>query len=147
MLLMAIEAIVPRASGWSHLFLDNARYHPLRETGAGMAGEARVPGSSFTSSRPTAPHLNPYRTTMGVDAQAHHPQQVATPASRISSIAMLTFLRDDVPRNWDTPTATESRTTSESSTQRIFGFSRERGIIYLHGVFERLIDAGRGFLG
>ena len=73
MLLMAIEAICPgQAAGPP---LPGQCQIPSRETGAGMAGEARVPDQA--SLHPgLLPASQPNRTTMGVDAQAHHPQQV-----------------------------------------------------------------------
>ena len=72
MLLMAIEAMYP---GKRLVHLPGQCQIPSHETGAGMAGEARVPDQA--SLHPgLLPASQPYRTTMGVDAQAHHPQQV-----------------------------------------------------------------------
>ena len=73
MLLMAIEAMYP-GKRLVHLFLDNARYHHAKLVQAWLARpECRIKLHFIPA---YCPHLNPYRTTMGVDAQAHHPQQV-----------------------------------------------------------------------
>ena len=73
MLLMAIEAMYP-GMRLIHVFLDNARYHHAKLVQAWLAQPGRRIKLHFIPAY--CPHLNPIERLMGVDAQAHHPQQV-----------------------------------------------------------------------
>ena len=73
-LMIALLTMYPRKRV-IHLFLDNARYIPPREVGAGLAGAAGLPDQD-TLHPDLLPAPRPDRTTLGLDAQAHHPQHV-----------------------------------------------------------------------
>ena len=95
-LLIAIEAAYPR-SRLVHVFLDNARYHHAKLVQAWLARpECRIK-LHFV---PTySPHLNPIERLWGL-MHKHTTHNKCYSCFRDFSIAMLTFLRDNVPRNW-----------------------------------------------
>jgi hypothetical protein len=73
MLLMAIEAMYP-GKRLVHHFLDNTRYHHAKLVQTWLARpECRIKLHFIPA---CCPHLNPIERLWGVDAQAHHPQQV-----------------------------------------------------------------------
>src|SRR4249919_1553498 len=73
MLLMAVEAMYP-GMRLIHVFLDNARYHHAKLVQAWLARpECRIKLHFIPGLLPTS---QSDRTSMGVDAQTHHPQQV-----------------------------------------------------------------------
>jgi len=98
LLLMAIEAIYPRMR-LIHVFLDNARYHHAKLVQAWLARPDCRIRLHFV---PTyCPHLNPIERLWGLmHRQITHNKCYATFTD--FSIAMLTFLRHDVPQNWRT---------------------------------------------
>lgn len=98
LLLMAIESIYPRMR-LIHVFLDNARYHHAKLVQAWLARPGCRIRLHFV---PTyCPHLNPIERLWGLmHRQITHNKCYATFTD--FSIAMLTFLRRDVPQNWRT---------------------------------------------
>jgi transposase len=96
MLLMAIEAMFPDKRQL-HVFLDNARYHHAKLVQAWLARpECRVK-LHFV---PTyCPHLNPIERLWGL-MHRHITHNKCYATFKDFSIAMLNFLRDDVPKNW-----------------------------------------------
>ncbi len=98
MLLMAIEAMYP-GKRLVHLFLDNARYHHAKLVQAWLARpECRIKLHFIPA---YCPHLNPIERLWGL-MHRHIAHNKRFASFRDFSIAMMTFLRDDVPRNWDT---------------------------------------------
>jgi transposase len=113
MLLMAIQAKYP-GIGSIHVFLDrvwacqlaltkrgldNARYHHAKVVQAWMA----QPGCRIKLHFVPAycPHLNPIERLWGL-MHRHITHNKCYSTFKDFSIAMLTFLRDSVPRNWRT---------------------------------------------
>jgi hypothetical protein len=98
LLLMAIEAMYP-GKRLVHLFLDNARYHHAKLVQAWLAQPGLRIKLHFI---PTyCPRLNPIERLWGV-IHRHITHNKCYASFRDFSIAILIFLRDDVPRNWDT---------------------------------------------
>jgi len=98
MLLMAIEAMYP-GKRLVHLFLDNARYHHAKLVQAWLARpECRIKLHFIPA---YCPHLNPIERLWGL-MHRHITHNKCYGSFKDFSSAMLTFLRDDVPKNWDT---------------------------------------------
>jgi transposase len=96
MLLMAIEAMYP-GMRLLHVFLDNARYHHAKLVQAWLARPGCRIKLHFI---PTyCPHLNPIERLWGV-MHKHTTHNKCYGRFRDFSTAMLTFVRDRVPRNW-----------------------------------------------
>src|SRR5208282_1944607 len=102
MLLMAIEAMYP-GRRLVHLFLDNARYHHAKLVQAWLARPGCriklhfIPAycpHPWSASRP-----KPIERLWGL-MHKHTTHNKCYSSFKDFSIAMLTFLRDDVPRNW-----------------------------------------------
>ena len=98
MLLMAIEAMYP-GKRLVHLFLDNARYHHAKLVQAWLARPGCRIKLHFIPAY--CPHLNPIERLWGL-MHKHTTHNKCYSSFKDFSIAMLTFLRDDVPRNWGT---------------------------------------------
>ena len=97
MLLMAIEALYP-GMRLIHVLLDNARYHHAKLVQAWLARpECRI-RLHFVPAY--CPHLNPIERLWGL-MHRHITHNKCYPTFRDFSVAMLTFLRDTVPANWD----------------------------------------------
>jgi transposase len=97
MLLMAIEAMYP-GMHLIHVFLDNARYHHAKLVQAWLA----TPGCRIRLRFIPAycPHLNPIERLWGL-MHRHTTHNKCYATFREFSSAMLTFLRDTVPTNWN----------------------------------------------
>ncbi len=123
-LLQAIEAMYPLLA-MIHVFLDNARYHHAKIVQEWLAQPGRCITLHFIPAY--CPHLNPIERLWGLmHKHLTHNKSYAT--YREFAEAALAFLREKSPkvgRNF----AIRSPTISASSTQRIFGFWREPGII------------------
>ena len=96
MLLMAIEAMFPDKR-LLHVFLDNARYHHAKLVQAWLAQPGCRIRLHFVP--PYCPHLNSIERLWGLMHQ-HITHNKCYGTFREFSTAMLTFLRDDVPRKW-----------------------------------------------
>ena len=96
MLLMAIEAMYPNKR-MIHLFLDNARYHHAKLVQAWLKQPGRRIRLHFI---PTyCPHLDPIERLWGLmHKQVTHNRCYQKFADFREAI--LTFLREDVPKNW-----------------------------------------------
>jgi hypothetical protein len=98
MLLMTIEAMYP-GKRLVHLFPDNARYHHAKLVQAWLARpECRIKLHFIPV---YCPHLNPIERLWGL-MHRHISHNKCYASFKDFSIAMLTFLRDDAPRTWDT---------------------------------------------
>lgn len=98
MLLMAIEAMFPDKR-LLHVFLDNARYHHAKLVQAWLARPGCRIRLHFVPAY--CPHLNPIERLWGLmHRQITHNKCYGT--FKDFSTAMLSFLRDDVPKNWHT---------------------------------------------
>lgn len=97
MLLMSVEAMYP-GMRLIHVFLDNARYHHAKLVQAWLARpDCRIKLHFI----PTyCPHLNPIERLWGL-MHRHITHNKCYASFRDFSIAMLDFLRDDVPKNWN----------------------------------------------
>lgn len=96
-LLMAIEALYP-AMRLIHVFLDNARYHHAGIVQEWLAEEGRRIKLHFIP--PYCPHLNPIERLWGqMHKTVTHNRRHATYNGFCD--AMLGFLREDVPRDWN----------------------------------------------
>jgi transposase len=96
LLLMAIEAMYP-AKRLIHLFLDNARYHHAKLVQAWLARpECRIKLHFVPA---YCPHLNPIERLWGL-MHKHTTHNRCYERFADFRDAMLTFLREDVPRNW-----------------------------------------------
>ena len=97
MLLMAIEALYPRLR-LVHVFLDNARYHHAKLVQQWLSRPGCRIRLHFV---PTyCPHLNPIERLWGsMHKHVTHNRCYAT--SKAFNTAILTFLRHDVPGNWN----------------------------------------------
>ena len=96
MLLMAIEAMYP-GQRMIHLFLDNARYHHARLVQAWLARSGCRIRLHFI---PTyCPHLNPIERLWGL-MHKHVTHNRCHERFADFSNAILTFLRNEVPRKW-----------------------------------------------
>ena len=98
MLLMAIEAMYPGMRS-IHVFVDNARYHHAKLVQAWLARpECRIKLHFVPA---YCPHLNPIERLWGLmHRHITHNKSYAT--FKDFSIAMLTFLRHEVPNKWRT---------------------------------------------
>ncbi len=97
-LLMAIEALYP-AMRLIHVFVDNARYHHARLVREWLAQPGRRIKLHFIP--PYCPHLNPIERLWGLmHKNVTHNRCYATFDGFCD--AMLGFLKEDVPRDWDT---------------------------------------------
>ncbi len=96
MLLMAIEAMYP-GKRMIHLFLDNARYHHAKLVQAWLA----EPGCRIKLHFIPAycPHLNPIERLWAL-MHKHVTHNRCHERFADFSAAMLTFLREEVPRKW-----------------------------------------------
>ena len=96
MLLMAIETMYP-GMRFVHVFLDNARYHHAKLVQAWLARPGCRIKLHFIPAY--CPHLNPIERLWGLmHRNVTHNKCYGT--FRDFSAAMLTFLREDVPKNW-----------------------------------------------
>jgi len=98
MLLMAIEATYP-GMRWIHVFLDNARYHHAKLVQAWLAQPGRRIKLHFIPAY--CPHLNPIERLWGL-MHRHTTHNKCYSCFKDFSIAMLNFVRDDVPSKWRT---------------------------------------------
>jgi transposase len=97
-LLMAIEARYPGMRS-IHVFLDNARYHHAKLVQAWLARpECRIKLHFVPA---YCPHLNPIERLWGL-MHRHITHNKCYATFKDFSIAMLTFLRDEVPEKWCT---------------------------------------------
>ena len=98
MLLMAVEAMYP-GMRLIHVFLDNARYHHAKLVQAWLARpECRIKLHFIPA---YCPHLNPIERLWGL-MHRHTTHNKCYGSFKDFSIAMLNFLRDDLPGNWRT---------------------------------------------
>lgn len=96
--LTAIETMYP-AMRWIHVFLDNARYHHAKLVQAWLARpECRI-RLHFVPAY--CPHLNPIERLWGM-MHRNTTHNKCYPTFREFGDALLTFLREDVPRDWRT---------------------------------------------
>lgn len=96
MLLMAIEAMYP-GKRMIHLFLDNARYHHAKLVQAWLARPGCRIKLHFI---PTyCPHLDPIERLWGLMHKKVTHNRCHTTFADFRA-AILTFLREEVPRNW-----------------------------------------------
>ena len=96
MLLMAIEARYP-GMRFVHVFLDNARYHHAKLVQAWLARPGCRVKLHFVP--PYCPHLNSIERLWGL-MHRHITHNKCYATFREFSTAMLTFLREEVPKNW-----------------------------------------------
>jgi transposase len=97
MLLMAIEAMY-RGKRLIHVFLDNARYHHAKLVQAWLARpDCRIKLHFIPA---YCPHLNPIERLWGL-MHRHTTHNKCYASFKDFSIAMLDFLRSDVPKNWN----------------------------------------------
>ena len=98
MLLMAIEAMYPGMRS-IHVFVDNARYHHAKLVQAWLARpECRIKLHFVPA---YCPHLNPIERLWGL-MHRHITHNKCYATFKDFSIAMLTFLRHEVPNKWRT---------------------------------------------
>jgi hypothetical protein len=98
MLLMAIEGMYP-GKRLIHLFVDNARYHHAKLVQAWLAQPGRRIKLHFIPAY--CPHLDPIERLWGLmHKPVTHNRCHATFAD--FKAAILTYLREEVPRKWDT---------------------------------------------
>ena len=96
MLLMAIEAMYPRKR-LIHVFLDNARYHHAKLVQQWLARpECRIRLHFIPS---YCPHLDPIERLWGL-MHRHCTHNKCYAGFKDFTRAVLTFLREKVPRNW-----------------------------------------------
>jgi transposase len=96
MLLMAIEAMYP-GKRMIHLFLDNARYHHAKLVQAWLTEPGRRIKLHFIPAY--CPHLNPIERLWAL-MHKHVTHNRCHERFADFSAAMLTFLREEVPRKW-----------------------------------------------
>jgi len=96
-LLTMIEALYP-AMRLIHVFLDNARYHHARVVQEWLAQPGRRIRLHFIPAY--CPHLNPIERLWGL-MHRHVTHNKCYATYRGFCCAMLRFLRDDIPKNWD----------------------------------------------
>ena len=97
-LLMAIETLYP-ALRLIHVFMDNARYHHAKIVQEWLATDRRRIRLHFIP--PYCPHLNPIERLWGLmHKNVTHNRCHATFNGFCT--AMLGFLREEVPRDWNT---------------------------------------------
>jgi transposase len=97
MLLMAIKAMYP-GKRLIHLFLDNARYHHAKQVQAWLGQSGCRIRLHFVPAY--CPHLNPIERLWGL-MHKHITHNRCYERSANFRDAMLTFLREEVPRNRD----------------------------------------------
>ncbi len=97
-LLMAIEAMYPDMR-FIHVFLDNARYHHAKLVQAWLARPGCRIKIHFIPAY--CPHLNPIERLWGL-MHRNVTHNKCYGSFREFSAAMLSFLRDEVPKNWRT---------------------------------------------
>jgi transposase len=97
MLLTAIEAMYP-GKRVIHLFLDNARYHHAKVVLAWLARPDCPIKLHFVPA--CCPHLNPIERLWGL-MHKHITHNRCYARFADFRDAMLTFLREEVPRNWE----------------------------------------------
>jgi len=96
MLLMAIEAMYP-GKRLIHVFLDNARYHHAKLVQQWLArSECRIRLHFIPS---YCPHLDPIERLWGL-MHRHCTHNKCYAGFKDFTRALLTFLRETVPRNW-----------------------------------------------
>jgi transposase len=95
-LLEAIEALYPLCA-LIHVFLDNARYHHARLVRAWLARPGCRIKLHFLPAY--CPHLNPIERLWGL-MHKHVTHNKTYPTCANFAEAMLDFLRQNVPRNW-----------------------------------------------
>ena len=96
MLLMAIEAMYP-GKRLIHVFLDNARYHHAKLVQQWLArAECRIQLHFIPS---YCPHLDPIERLWGL-MHRHCTHNKCYAGFKDFTRAVLTFLREKVPRNW-----------------------------------------------
>ena len=95
-LLAATEAMFPRMR-LIHVFLDNARYHHAKLVQAWLERPDCRIKLHFVPAY--CPHLNPIERLWGL-MHRHITHNKCYATFKDFSIAMLTFLREDVPANW-----------------------------------------------
>ena len=98
LLLTAIETLYP-GMRFIHVFLDNARYHHAKLVQAWLARPGCRIKLHFVPAY--CPHLNPIERLWGL-MHRHITHNRCYVTFKEFSIAMLGFLRDDVPGNWRT---------------------------------------------
>ena len=96
MLLIAIEAMYP-GKRLIHLFVDNARYHHAKLVQAWLARPGCRIRLRFIPAY--CPHLDPIERLWGL-AHKHITHNRCYEKFADFSDAFLTFLREEVPRNW-----------------------------------------------
>jgi transposase len=96
MLLMAIEAMFPDKRQL-HIFLDNARYHHAKLVQVWLDRPGCRIKLHFIPAY--CPHLNPIERLWGL-MHRHNTHNKCYATFKDFSVAMLNFLRDDVPKNW-----------------------------------------------
>jgi transposase len=96
-LLEALEAAYPLLA-MIHVFLDNAKYHHAKLVQAWLAQPGRRIKLHFVPAY--CPHLNPIERLWGV-MHKHVTHNKCYANSREFAQAILTFLREKVPQNWE----------------------------------------------
>lgn len=96
LLLTAIEASYPNMR-LVHVFLDNARYHHAKLVQAWLARPGCRIKLHFVPAY--CPHLNPIERLWGL-MHRHITHNKCYATFREFTAALLTFLRDEVPKNW-----------------------------------------------
>ncbi len=96
-LLMSIEALYP-AMRRIHVFLDNARYHHAKLVRDWLAQPGRRIKLHFVP--PYCPHLNPIERLWGLMHRNITNNRCYATFNEFCD-AMLGFLKEDVPKNWD----------------------------------------------
>ena len=125
MLMMALMAMYPRKRV-IHLFLDNARYHHAKLVQAWLARPGCRIRPHFIPAY--CPHLDPIERLWGL-MHKHITHNQCHETFRDFSDAILTFLREEVPRNWRLY-CDEVTDNFRIISPRIFGFWRERGVLW-----------------
>ena len=97
-LLLTIETMYP-GMRLIHVFLDNARYHHAKLVQAWLAQPGRRIKLHFIPAY--CPHLNPIERLWGL-MHKHITHNRCYERFADFRDAMLTFLREEVPREWDT---------------------------------------------
>ena len=96
LLLASLETLYP-GMRLIHVFLDNARYHHAKLVKAWLARPDCRIRLHFVPAY--CPHLNPIERLWGL-MHRHITHNKCYPSFKDFSIAMLAFLRNEVPRNW-----------------------------------------------
>ncbi len=96
LLLTSIETLYP-GMRFIHVFLDNARYHHAKLVQAWLARPDCRIRLHFVPAY--CPHLNPIERLWGL-MHRHTTHNKCYATFKEFSVAMLTFLREDVPANW-----------------------------------------------